>query len=269
MLRSLIRSSPLLIAAVVISVLCSCTPLSPPSTVATVTPDPIGAILNKSVPAPGSLSKMGFSIQVAAFRHLDNAVRLERLLAQRGVDSYYFRHASGLYRVRFGNHVDYASARTEAEALRAQGVIGRFFIVTPENYSAAKIQRSGQGDLRAELVSTVRRFVGVPYRWGGEDRNNGFDCSGLTMVSYRLNGLNLPRNSRAQFHAGRYIAKDNLQPGDLVFFATKGGKRVTHVGMYIGSGKFIHAPRTGKTVRVAKLSNRFFKRTYVGGRSYL
>ena len=68
-------------------------------------------------------------------------------------------------------------------------------------------------------------FWGVPYRWGGEDRQNGFDCSGLTMVSYRLNGLNLPRNSRAQFQAGRSVAKKNLQQGDLVFFATKGGTR--------------------------------------------
>ncbi len=72
-----------------------------------------------------------------------------------------------------------------------------------------------------------------------------------------------------QFKAGRYTAKRNLQQGDLVFFATKGGKRVTHVGMYIGGGKFIHAPRTGKTVRVASLGNNFWKRTYVGGRTYL
>ncbi|MEA3363634.1 MAG: NlpC/P60 family protein [Thermodesulfobacteriota bacterium] len=212
---------------------------------------------------------MGFSVQVGAFKQLENAVRLEQSLAQRGVDAYYFRHESGLYKVRFGNHVTYPAARGEAEQLQAQGVIGRFFIVIPEAYAAARIKRSGQGDMRSELVLTAQRFLGVPYRWGGEDRNNGFDCSGLTMVSYRLNGLNLPRNSRAQFKAGRYVAKKNLKKGDLVFFATKGGKRVTHVGMYIGSGRFIHAPRTGKTVRVAKLSSSFFKKTYVGGRAYL
>ncbi len=212
---------------------------------------------------------MGFSVQVGAFSQLDNAVRLEQSLAQRGVDAYYFRHESGLYKVRFGNHRNYSAARNEAENFQRQGVIDHFFIVIPDNYTAARIQRSGQGDLRTELVVTAQRFLGTPYRWGGEDRNNGFDCSGLTMVSYRLNGLNLPRNSRAQFKTGRGVAKKNLQKGDLVFFATKGGKRVTHVGMYIGSGKFIHAPRTGKTVRVANLSNKFFKKTYVGGRSYL
>lgn len=250
--------------------LCSCSvspqPVSRP---APVTQDPIADILGQTATAGQSLAKMGFATQVGAFSQLDNAVRLERILAQRGVDAYYFRHESGLYKVRFGNHNNYAAARQEAEKLRNQGVISHFFIVTPENYAAAKIKHSGRGDLRRELVATARRFIGVPYRWGGEDRQHGFDCSGLTMVSYRLNGLNLPRNSRSQFKAGRYVSKKHLQPGDLVFFATKGGKRVTHVGMYAGGGKFIHAPRTGKTVRVASLSSNFFKKTYVGGRTYL
>ena len=248
-------------------VLCSCTTSAPSPPAAEI--DPIADLLGGAAQKNESLAKMGFSTQVGAFKQLDNAVRLERLLTSRGVDAYYFRHKSGLYKVRFGNHPSYDAARYEAETLQKQGVIRRFFIVTPENYAAAKIKHSGRGDLRRELVATARRFLGVPYRWGGEDRKNGFDCSGLTMVSYRLNGLNLPRNSRAQFKAGRYVSKKNLQPGDLVFFATKGGKRVTHVGMYAGHGKFIHAPRTGKTVRVASLSSRFFKRTYVGGRTYL
>ncbi|MEZ4484906.1 MAG: C40 family peptidase [Syntrophotaleaceae bacterium] len=144
-----------------------------------------------------------------------------------------------------------------------------FFIVIPESYSVARAGKGGQQQLRDELVKTAQRFIGVPYRWGGTDRANGFDCSGLTMVCYRLNGLNLPRVSRNQFQAGRWVAKDKLAKGDLVFFATNGGKRVSHVGMYIGNGRFIHAPRTGKTVRIERLSNSFFARTYMGGRSYL
>jgi len=148
-------------------------------------------------------------------------------------------------------------------------VIGPFFIVSPEDYAVTQLSASSQQEMRQELVRTARRFLGTPYRWGGEDVGNGFDCSGLTMVSYRLNGLNLPRNSRSQFQSGRWVAKKNLQPGDLVFFATKGGKRVTHVGMYVGKDRFIHAPRTGQTVRIELLSNRFFAKAYVGGRSYL
>ncbi len=252
-----------------LSLLFSCAPPPQPPAPTTTDTDLVAEILSGAIQSTGSLKEMGFSIQVGAFSQLNNAVQLEQSLTRRGVDAYYFRQESGLYKVRFGNHRSYQKAREEAEQLKKQGLIGRFFIVIPENYAAVRIQRSGQGDLRTELVSTVKRFIGVPYRWGGEDRKNGFDCSGLTMVSYRLNGLNLPRNSRAQFRAGRFVAKKNLKKGDLVFFATKGGKRVTHVGMYIGYGKFIHAPRTGKTVRVANLSSSFFRKTYVGGRSYL
>jgi len=236
-------------------------------------PDPIVGIIEEAPPlklqAGASLQKMGFSVQVGAFSQLDNAVRFKETLRAQGIDAYHFLHESGLYKVRFGNHREYGPARRDAERLQNRGLIGNFFIVIPGDYTAAKIAKSGKGNLRSELVKTAQRFLGVPYRWGGEDRKNGFDCSGLTMVSYRLNGLNLPRNSRMQFKAGRYVSKRKLQKGDLVFFATKGGTRVTHVGMYAGNNQFIHAPRTGKTVRFASLSNKFWKRTYVGGRSYL
>ena len=245
--------------------LCSCASSRQPPSQAASGPDPIAALLEEAPP----LQKMGYAVQVGAFSSSNNAVRLEQLLGDRGIDAYHFLHESGLYKVRFGNHAQYAVARNEAERLQDQGLIDSFFIVIPQAYAAARIAQTGQGDLRGELVTTVRRFIGVPYRWGGEGRGNGFDSSGLTMVSYRLNGLNLPRNSRMQFKAGRSVAKKKLKKGDLVFFATEGGKRVTHVGMYIGSGNFIHAPRPGKTVRLASLSNSFFKKTYVGGRTYL
>jgi len=251
---------------------------SPPDYRPTPTPtpqpktDPISDLIQATPPGMEQgqpLQKMGYSVQVGAFSNLDNAVRLESLLKKRGIDAYYFRHESGLYKVRFGNHASYRPARNEAEKLQAQGLIGNFFIVYPEHYAAARIQRTGKGNLRTELVKTAGRFIGIPYRWGGTTAENGFDCSGLTMVSYRLNGLNLPRVSRNQFNAGRWVSKSKLQPGDLVFFATKGGKRVTHVGMYIGNGQFIHAPRTGQKVRIEKISNKFFARTYMGGRTYL
>lgn len=215
------------------------------------------------------LTKMGFAIQVGAFSQLDNAVRFKQMLQLRGVDAYHFLHKSGLYKVRFGNHENYPLARREAERLQRQGLIDRFFIVNPEYYAVAQVSQTGQRGLREELVKTAQSFLGVPYRWGGEDRKNGFDCSGLMMVSYRNNGLYLPRNSRVQNQAGRSVAKKQLQKGDLVFFATQGGTRVTHVGMYAGNNRFIHAPRTGKTVRFANLSNEFWQESYVGGRTYL
>jgi len=231
--------------------------------------DLIGEFLSSSASGSESLARMGYSIQVGAFSALDNAVRLEQQLEARGIDAYYFRHESGLYKVRFGNHADYTSARDEAESLQKQGLIDTFFIVIPEEYAAERIARSGRGDLRQELIQTAKRFIGVPYRWGGVNSTRGFDCSGLTMVCYRLNGLNLPRNSRAQFAAGKKVGKNDLQPGDLVFFATKGGSRVTHVGMFLGGRQFIHSPRPGKEVCIERLDKAYYTKTFVGGRRYI
>ncbi len=265
---------PILTLLIMLAILVGCsTPTAPQRAPSSRSgDDPIAALLKEAPPAQRQgtpLQKMGYSIQVGAFASLDNAVRLEQRLEARGIDAYYFRHESGLYKVRFANYATYKPARSEAERLQSQGLIDTFFIVFPEDYAAARIKKSGKGNLRSELVKTAKRFIGIPYRWGGTTAKNGFDCSGLTMVSYRLNGLNLPRVSRSQFKAGKWVSKKKLRQGDLVFFATKGGTRVTHVGMYVGDGNFIHAPRTGKNVRIEKLSNKFFAKTYVGGRTYL
>ncbi|PLX98148.1 MAG: hydrolase [Desulfuromonas sp.] len=261
---------PVLILACFLGILSGC---SGPSSSAGPVNDPIASLLLEEPVSPGApeqgISQLGYTVQVGAFSNLENAVRLERQLGSRGIDAYYFRHDSGLYKVRFGDYIAYDQARSAAERLQGSGLIETFFIVTPEAHTAARIRQSGHGNLRTELVKTARRFIGVPYRWGGEDSRNGFDCSGLTMVCYRLNGLNLPRNSRSQFSSGRWVAKAKLRPGDLVFFATRGGKRVSHVGMFIGSDRFIHAPRTGKKVRIEKMSNKWFARRYMGGRTYL
>lgn len=268
---------PLLYRLILLSftllILNGCQAIPPQPVVNPPVNDPIADILNdnsSTLNAPGGLlKKLGFSVQVGAFSQMENAVRLEQQLREKGVDAYHFLHESGFYKVRFGDYDLYSKAKIEAERLAGQGLLESFFIVIPKAYAVAQPRNDDQRFVRSELVSTAERFLGVPYRWGGEDRHNGFDCSGLTMVSYRLNGLKLPRNSRAQFKAGRVVSKKHLRQGDLVFFATKGGTRVTHVGMYVGGGKFIHAPRPGKTVRIAKLSNKFFQKTFVGARSYL
>ena len=218
---------------------------------------------------PAPLKILGYSIQVGAFSNPDNAVRFAALLESRGIDAYSFLHESGLYKVRFGDHDTYAAARGEAESLQQQKMIDEFFVVRPEDSTVERIRRSGKGDLRAELVDTARRFLGIPYLWGGTDAQDGFDCSGLVMVTYRLNGLKLPRTSREQFCAGKPVEKNELRQGDLVFFATNGGKTISHVGLYIGAGKFIHAPRRGKDVSITSLSSRYYQKRYMGARSYL
>lgn len=228
--------------------------------------DPIGELLNAIIAS--SLPRLGYTIQVGAFANLDNAVRLDGALDNRGIESFYFRHDSGLYKVRFGNYKERREALAEAVRLKEQGVIADFYIVAPQEYAIARIDQAHSGDLREVLVQTALRYLGIPYRWGGTTDEDGFDCSGLTMVCYRLNGLNLPRVSRQQYSAGQAISKEELRLGDLVFFATRKKGIVSHVGLYIGENHFIHAPRTGENVQIESLLHPYYRERYLGARSY-
>ena len=111
------------------------------------------------------------------------------------------------------------------------------------------------------LVNTVKKYLGVPYVWGGTSPK-GFDCSGLMQYVCRQHGISIPRVAASQRNAGRYVSRENLLPGDLVFFA-KGG-RVNHVGMYIGNGNMIHAPQTGDVVKVSSINSSYRINHYAG-----
>ena len=213
------------------------------------------------------LPPMRYTIQVGAFSNIDNAVRLTASLERQGLDAYHFLHSSGLYKVRFENFSTKQTARSRALDLQRRGIIDAFYIVEPTSY--ATYSRDGKARLREEIVRTAGRYVGVPYRWGGQSPKTGFDCSGLTMVVYRLNGLNLPRSSRQQWKAGRRIDRSRLQKGDLVFFATGGGKKVSHVGIYTGGNEFLHAPGRGRRIRTSSLYSKYYNARFVGARSYL
>jgi cell wall-associated NlpC family hydrolase len=104
---------------------------------------------------------------------------------------------------------------------------------------------------RSEVVSIAKRYLGAPYRWGASGPNS-FDCSGFTSFVYRQVGVSLPRTSRSQYGAGERVPRGSLQPGDLVFF----GSPIHHVGIYIGGGQYIHAPRTGDVVKISSLASR-------------
>ncbi len=228
-----------------------------------------GCAARPPVDVPPKLPLMGYTIQAGAFTNLDNAVRLTELLKRRGQGATFFRDDDGLYKVRFGNFSARKLAKQNADSLRQSGIIDVYFIVAPENTPAAERVRLGDGYVREQIVGTAESFLGLPYRWGGTSTKTGFDCSGLTMTAYRLNGFDLPRTSREQFKTGLPIHKSHLSKGDLVFFATNKKKTVSHVGIYVGNGHFIHAPGRGKIIRVDTLSRDYFRRNYVGARTYL
>ncbi len=112
-------------------------------------------------------------------------------------------------------------------------------------------------------------LVGTPYRYGGNTPESGFDCSGLVNYVYRdMLDLRLPRTSRElAAYQGPRVDPERLATADLVFFGSAGA--VTHVGIYVGEGRFVHAPTTGGTVRLDHLDNSYWRRTYTGARRIL
>jgi cell wall-associated NlpC family hydrolase len=114
----------------------------------------------------------------------------------------------------------------------------------------------------SSVVSIALQYLGVPYVWGGATPS-GFDCSGFTMYVYAKVGVYLPHNAAMQYGLGSAVSRSQLAPGDLVFF-----NGLSHVGMYIGGGRFVHAPHTGDVVKISSLSEYWYSATYVGARRY-
>lgn len=230
---------------------------------------PTGPSISSDTDRPvyeSSLPAIAYTIQVGAFSTVERAADYADRLATYGLDTYYFIDTDGLCKVRFDRFETKAEALRRAQELQDLGLIEDYYVVHPGPDGQS---RDGRERLQEDLVQTAQRFIGTPYRWGGASVRQGFDCSGLTMTVYRLNGLELPRNSRSQFQTGRPVPQDALEKGDLVFFATGGRGRVSHVGIYSGRGQFIHAPGKGKTIRTASLSSRYFQTRYAGARRYL
>ena len=126
--------------------------------------------------------------------------------------------------------------------------------------------RQHVSDKASELVVTALGFLGVPYQRGGNTFETGFDCSGFVRAMFEQTvGLVLPRKAEQQAAATEQIKKSELQPGDLVFFNTL-RRTFSHVGIYVGEGKFIHSPRAGSEVRVEDMEKSYWSRRFDGAR---
>ncbi|UFS69070.1 NlpC/P60 family protein [Geomonas sp. RF6] len=238
------------------------------------------------------IRSLGFAIQVGAFSEVKNAERLTAKLQQKGIEAFYFKRENGIYAVRFGDFPMKEEARRTAQRLVSDGIISSYFIAAPrpeggevrevtiEKAPAPSIQsppprkkkelqetRRAPSDMGSVAARTAERFVGIPYRWGGDNVVEGMDCSGFVRAVFNLCGVNIPRTSREQYRVGDPVGKGELKEGDLVFFGGS-SEEITHVGIFVGNGRFVHAPRRGDDIKLSSIEEGYYLKKFVGAKRY-
>lgn len=135
-------------------------------------------------------------------------------------------------------------------------------LITPDNPVATQFPASAD-----EVSISAISLIGTPYVWGGNTPDSGFDCSGLIVYVYNNSGIKLPRTTSAMSSMKKpNVSRDSLKTGDLVFFATAGGRKVSHAGIYVGDGRFVHAPSTGGVVRLNNLQEGYWSKRFVSAK---
>jgi gamma-D-glutamyl-L-lysine dipeptidyl-peptidase len=232
-----------------------------------------------SCAAPGAgISKLGYSVQVGAFSEIINAEKLTDRLQEQGIEAFFFKRENGLFAVRFGDYASRGAAEREAKRIIAEHGIDSYFIASPlkaplsiqkdtSGTPTRPVRKKGREDIGYIAARTAERFIGIPYQWGGCTVVEGMDCSAFVRAVYNLCGVNIPRTSGEQYKVGRGISREELEDGDLVFFSSN-GQRITHVGIYVGKDRFVHAPRRGENIKISSLHENSYAKKYVGARRY-
>ena len=122
--------------------------------------------------------------------------------------------------------------------------------------------KADASNYRVSAANVAQKYIGLKYVWGGTTPR-GFDCSGLVQYSFKQAGKTLPRTAAQQFKLGKYVGKQGLRTGDLVFFKTS-GTRISHVGIYIGNNKFVHSSNSG--LKIDSMSNSYWSPKFAGGK---
>jgi cell wall-associated NlpC family hydrolase len=149
-------------------------------------------------------------------------------------------------------------ARARLSAIAAIAVLAAGCAGAPDTRPGTDGEPTAEtGDLRSSIALLALAMIGTPYRYGGEDPDDGFDCSGLVYYAYTRHGQSVPRTSREQFDAAEKIPIEQAAAGDLLFFRDQAD--LSHVGIYLGDGRFVHAPSSGHTVGIANIDAPYYR----------
>ena len=187
-----------------------------------------------------------------------------------------------LFALCIGLQVNVVKAKADAQVGSQQGVVLKStslstdkVIVAPKKEvtkvnvatsGSSSVSRGSNSSSSSAILSKAFQYLGKPYVWGAAGPK-AFDCSGFTLYVYNSFGVSLPHSAASQAGMGQTVSKSNLQPGDLIFFNTTGG--ISHVGMYIGSGQFIHASSGSSKVTVSELGSSYYSSRFVTAKRIL
>ena len=126
------------------------------------------------------------------------------------------------------------------------------------------INKAPGGASAYKITKIAQQQIGIPYRYGGTNPKTGFDCSGLVNYSYKKAGILVPRTTRQLYKASNPVKREQLKRGDMVFFKIN-RRSISHVGLYLGNGRFVHAPSSGKKVNISNMNDRYWRYRFVRG----
>ena len=155
-----------------------------------------------------------------------------------------------------------AQARARAQALAAQrATVAEQATATYTPVAVPEYDPNLTSSKYGHVVGIALQYLGIPYVWGGSSPSQGFDCSGLVMFVYAQIGISLPHHAASMWSYGSYVPRDQLEPGDLVFF-----NGLSHMGLYIGGGQFVHAPHSGDVVKISSIHDSWYASTWYGAK---
>jgi len=213
----------------------------------------------------------GHFVQAGVFLDKKEAINLQAYLVSREYPANLVFHNS-YWKIFIGPYDDQIKAEFAVNKIAAEDNIkaNTADYISDEQVNSKKSEVDVSDEMLGNLIDTAFEFLGVPYKWGGMDPKKGIDCSYFVQTIYKSFGMVLPRTSNLQFKVGKKVTRDELVPGDLVFFRKyPRGSRINHVGIYIGNDQFIHAALGAGKVTVSSLNETYFKKRFSGAKRQL
>jgi cell wall-associated NlpC family hydrolase len=220
-------------------------------------------------PRANGEGKYGYAVVTGSFVRIRSIPSTEGIILgtlSEGLNVKVLGVKDGWYKVQYGNVVGFMNPEyLEPIKMIEQPKTSNNTGSKTGSSGSSTTKPSGPSSTAQKIVSTAKQYIGIRYVYGGSSPSTGFDCSGLVTYVFKQYGITFKQRTRLYLD-GANVSYNNLMPGDLVFFDSNRNGTIGHVGIYVGNGSFIHAPRPGAKVRIESMTSGFYRNTFVCAR---